>query len=193
MRQRFIGAWLLLLPAVACSLTLNVNKLSDGCPEGQVDCEGECKISCSTASGGSSGSSGSASGGGAGEGASGGKVNGSGGTPMDAGDQANGKVVSKKWLKEVREMQLAVAKANGCAVWDMYQAMGGEQSVARWVTAKLMNKDLDTFTTIAKEMHVPVSFANVAQRYQQTALAAGIGEKDTSDIYTLIERLAALK
>ncbi|MGZ8269177.1 MAG: NAD(P)-dependent oxidoreductase [Burkholderiales bacterium] len=57
---------------------------------------------------------------------------------------------------------------------------------------QLMNKDLETFTTIAKELHVPVSFANVAQRYQQAALAAGLGEKDTSVIFTLVERLAGL-
>lgn len=57
---------------------------------------------------------------------------------------------------------------------------------------QLMNKDLDTFNTIAKELHVPVSFSNVAQRYQQAALAAGLGEKDTSVIFTVIERLAAL-
>jgi 3-hydroxyisobutyrate dehydrogenase len=55
----------------------------------------------------------------------------------------------------------------------------------------LMNKDLDTFTTIAKELHVPVSFAHDAQRYQQMALAAGLGEQDTSVVMTLIERLAA--
>jgi 3-hydroxyisobutyrate dehydrogenase len=57
---------------------------------------------------------------------------------------------------------------------------------------QLMNKDLDTFNTIARELHVPVSFANVAQRYQQAALAAGLGEKDTSVIFTLIERLAGV-
>jgi 3-hydroxyisobutyrate dehydrogenase len=57
---------------------------------------------------------------------------------------------------------------------------------------QLMNKDLETFTTIAKELHVPVSFANVAQRYQQAALAAGLGEKDTSVIFTVIERLAGM-
>jgi len=34
----------------------------------------------------------------------------------------------------------------------------------------LMNKDLETFNTIAKELHVPVSFSNVAQRYQQAAM-----------------------
>jgi 3-hydroxyisobutyrate dehydrogenase-like beta-hydroxyacid dehydrogenase len=55
----------------------------------------------------------------------------------------------------------------------------------------LMNKDLETFTIIAKELHVPISFANVAQRYQQMALAAGLGEQDTSVVMTIIERLAA--
>ena len=57
---------------------------------------------------------------------------------------------------------------------------------------QLMNKDLETFNTIAKELHVPVSFSNIAQRYQQAALAAGFGEQDTSVIYTIIERLAAV-
>ncbi len=57
---------------------------------------------------------------------------------------------------------------------------------------QLMNEDLETFTTIAKELHVPVSFANVAQRYQQAALAAGLGEKDTSVIFTVIERLSGM-
>ncbi len=56
----------------------------------------------------------------------------------------------------------------------------------------LMNKDLDTFHAIAKEVHVPVSFSNMAQHYQQEALAAGLGEKDTSVIFTLIEQHAAL-
>jgi 3-hydroxyisobutyrate dehydrogenase len=57
---------------------------------------------------------------------------------------------------------------------------------------QLMNKDLETFNSIARELHVPVSFSNVAQRYQQAALAAGLGEKDTSVIFTLIERLAGM-
>jgi len=57
----------------------------------------------------------------------------------------------------------------------------------------LMNKDLETFNTIARTLHVPVSFSTAAQRYQQTALAAGLGEHDTSVIFTLIEQMAALK
>jgi 2-hydroxymethylglutarate dehydrogenase len=57
----------------------------------------------------------------------------------------------------------------------------------------LMNKDLDTFNTIAKELHVPVSFSNVAQRYQQAALAAGLTDKDTSAVLQIIEKLASFK
>src|SRR5919197_668741 len=56
----------------------------------------------------------------------------------------------------------------------------------------LMNKDLETFNTIAKELHVPVSFSNVAQRYQQAAMAAGLTDQDTSVVITIIEKLAAL-
>jgi 3-hydroxyisobutyrate dehydrogenase-like beta-hydroxyacid dehydrogenase len=58
---------------------------------------------------------------------------------------------------------------------------------------RLMNKDLDTFNTIAKEIHVPVSFSNVAQRYQQAAMAAGLADQDTSVVMTIIERLAAVE
>ena len=38
-----------------------------------------------------------------------------------------------------------------------------------------------------------MSFSNIAQRYQQAALAAGLGEMDTSVVQTLIERLAAVE
>ena len=58
---------------------------------------------------------------------------------------------------------------------------------------QLMNKDLDTFTTIAKELHVPVSFANIAQQYQQAAMAAGLSEHDTSVAMMIIERLAGIE
>jgi 3-hydroxyisobutyrate dehydrogenase-like beta-hydroxyacid dehydrogenase len=58
---------------------------------------------------------------------------------------------------------------------------------------QLMNKDLETFNTIAKELHVPVSFSNVAQRYQQAAMAAGLADQDTSVAVTIIERLAAVE
>ena len=82
---------------------------------------------------------------------------------------------------------------------------GGSKAIERIPTAlvprkfepgfkvQLMNKDLDTFNTIAKELHVPVSFSNVAQRYQQAALAAGLADMDTSAVVQIIERLAAVQ
>jgi 3-hydroxyisobutyrate dehydrogenase-like beta-hydroxyacid dehydrogenase len=82
---------------------------------------------------------------------------------------------------------------------------GGSKALERIVTAivprnfepgfkvRLMNKDLETFNTIAKELHVPVSFSNVAQRYQQAAMAAGLADQDTSVAMTIIERLAAIE
>jgi 3-hydroxyisobutyrate dehydrogenase-like beta-hydroxyacid dehydrogenase len=57
----------------------------------------------------------------------------------------------------------------------------------------LMNKDLETFNTIAKELHVPVSFANVAQRYQQAAMAAGLEEQNTTAALLIIEQLACIE
>ena len=58
---------------------------------------------------------------------------------------------------------------------------------------ELMNKDLETFHTIANELHVPVSFSNVAQRYQQAAMAAGLADHDTSAALMVIEQLAAFQ
>jgi 3-hydroxyisobutyrate dehydrogenase len=58
---------------------------------------------------------------------------------------------------------------------------------------QLMNKDLETVTTVAKEVHVPLTFANIAQQYHQAALAAGLAERDTSVLMTIIERLAGFE
>jgi 3-hydroxyisobutyrate dehydrogenase-like beta-hydroxyacid dehydrogenase len=104
---------------------------------------------------------------------------------------------------------LAVAAKAGLDPMIVYEVVkassGGSKALERIPTAivprkfepgfkvQLMNKDLDTFTSIAKELHVPVSFANVAQRYQQAALAAGLADMDTSVVMTIIEQLAAVK
>ena len=42
-------------------------------------------------------------------------------------------------------------------------------------------------------MRVPVSFSNVAQRYQQAAMAAGLADRTRSFSMTIIERLAAIE
>jgi 3-hydroxyisobutyrate dehydrogenase len=103
---------------------------------------------------------------------------------------------------------LAVGVKAGLDPTTIYEVVkassGGSKALERIQTAiiprkfepgfkvQLMNKDLETFHTIAKDLHVPVSFSNVAQRYQQAALAAGLGDQDTSVVMTIIEQLAAM-
>ena len=60
--------------------------------------------------------------------------------PMVAGRRRGGRVVSKRFLTEVRSMQRRVAREEGCAFWDTLSAMGGANNIARWAPA--MAKDL---------------------------------------------------
>ena len=55
--------------------------------------------------------------------------------PLLAGQRRKGRVVSKRYLAEVRAMQRRVAAEEGCAFWDAMAAMGGPKNTARWVPA----------------------------------------------------------
>jgi len=63
-------------------------------------------------------------------------------SPMDAGEMSGGKIVSKTLVAEMRTLQRDVAYRMGCAFWDMFAAMGGEGSIARWSKHDIINKDL---------------------------------------------------
>lgn len=63
-------------------------------------------------------------------------------SPMDAGERSRGQIVQRSYIEEVRELQVEVARAKGCAYWDMYAAMGGRGSIQRWYEAGIINKDL---------------------------------------------------
>jgi 3-hydroxyisobutyrate dehydrogenase len=88
--------------------------------------------------------------------------------------------------------EVVKASSGGSKALERIQSAIIPRNFAPGFKVQLMNKDLETFTTIAKELHVPISFANVAQRYQQAALAAGLGDQDTSVAVTIIEKLANL-
>lgn len=63
--------------------------------------------------------------------------------PMDAAERLNdGTLVSKTFIKEVRDLQRELALQKGCAFWDAYEAMGGAGSFGRWLKAGIMNEDL---------------------------------------------------
>ena len=61
---------------------------------------------------------------------------------MDAGRRERGRIVSKRFIRQVRNIQRAVAKDAGCAFWDTFEAMGGEGAFGRWLNANIMNEDL---------------------------------------------------
>ena len=63
-------------------------------------------------------------------------------SPMDAGEREGERIVSKSMITEVRRLQKEVATRSGCAFWDMFAAMGGENAFGRWHAEGIMNDDL---------------------------------------------------
>ena len=63
--------------------------------------------------------------------------------PMDAGQRyPNGKIGTKAFLTEVRDLQQQLAKKMGCGFWDTQKSMGGNGSFGRWLAAGIMNEDM---------------------------------------------------
>ncbi len=62
-------------------------------------------------------------------------------SPMDAGRRVDGRIVGKPAIDEVRDRMRQVAIDHGCGFWDLFEAMGGTGSVARWVRAQAMNSE----------------------------------------------------
>jgi lysophospholipase L1-like esterase len=65
--------------------------------------------------------------------------------PLDQGERdARGRVVTLATVPKIVEVQRRVAKAQGCAFFDTFAAMGGEGSMAKWLRArpKLATSDL---------------------------------------------------
>jgi 3-hydroxyisobutyrate dehydrogenase len=99
----------------------------------------------------------------------------------------------KAGLDPMTIYEVVKASSGGSKALERIPAAIVPRNFAPGFKVRLMNKDLETFNTIAKELHVPVSFSNVAQRYQQAAMAAGLADQDTSVVMTIIEKLAAVE
>lgn len=63
-------------------------------------------------------------------------------SPMDAGERDNDVIVSKRYIREIRDLQRETALELGCAFWDTFGSMGGAGSFGRWYEAGIMNKDM---------------------------------------------------
>lgn len=62
--------------------------------------------------------------------------------PMDAGAKINGRIGTKAFLLDVRDLQRDIASELGCAFWDTLASMGDEGSFGRWFEEGIMNEDM---------------------------------------------------
>lgn len=74
---------------------------------------------------------------------------------LDKAYEANGRIRSRRRVREVVAAQEIVARAQGCAFYDLYTATGGEGTLARWQGdhPRLVAPDL-THLTLAGARHV---------------------------------------
>lgn len=57
-------------------------------------------------------------------------------SPTDKGKRGRGGIITDPLLLELMPIQREVALSEGCAFFDLFQAMGGEGSMGRWARAK---------------------------------------------------------
>jgi hypothetical protein len=73
--------------------------------------------------------------------------------PLDRAETRDGKLVTKRVILDLVAIQERVALAHGAAFWNLFDAMGGEGSMARWVRARpqLAGGDLTHPTPLGAE------------------------------------------
>lgn len=67
--------------------------------------------------------------------------------PSDMATSVNGKMQSYAILPQLIDSLRNTANSAGAAYWDIYEAMGGKNSMTRWVNSGLAGKDYIHFTT----------------------------------------------
>lgn len=89
--------------------------------------------------------------------------------PSDMSRKRGGKYVSYPNVHLVRDAMKNAAFANDCAFWDLYEAMGGENSMVSWVTADpaLANKDFTHFNSRGAAYVGEMIYAALVNDYQE--------------------------
>lgn len=95
--------------------------------------------------------------------------------PTDMSTNIGGKMVSYPMLKDLTNTLRAMCNANDVAYWDVYRAMGGENSMASWVTATppLAGADYVHFTPAGATKTADMLFEaiDVARKYYEWQLS----------------------
>jgi lysophospholipase L1-like esterase len=66
--------------------------------------------------------------------------------PSDMSQNKNGQMISYSNIPLIRDAMKAAAMSTGCCFWDLYEAMGGKNSMSGWVNKGLAQKDYTHFT-----------------------------------------------
>ena len=66
--------------------------------------------------------------------------------PSDMSKNEGGTMVSYSNIPLVRDAMREAALSSGCCFWDLYEAMGGENSMVAWVNKGLAQKDYTHFS-----------------------------------------------
>ncbi len=66
--------------------------------------------------------------------------------PSDMSRNNGGNMVSYSNIPLIRDAMKEAAFETGCCFWDLYEAMGGENSMSAWVSKGLAQKDYTHFS-----------------------------------------------
>lgn len=89
--------------------------------------------------------------------------------PSDMSRKRGGKYVSYPNVGMVRDAMKNAAFANGCAFWDLFEAMGGENSMVSWVMndPPLANKDFTHFNAKGAAYVGEMIYSALVNDYQE--------------------------
>lgn len=73
----------------------------------------------------------------------------------------------------IRDAMKKAAFDNGCAFWDLYTAMGGQNSMSSWVTNKLAAKDYTHFSTEGARYVSEMLYNTLMEEYQEYLKSLG--------------------
>jgi hypothetical protein len=86
----------------------------------------------------------------------------------DMSTRKGGQYVSFPYVSKIRDAQKKAAFMAGCAFWDLYEAMGGENAMPSWVMANpsLANKDFIHFNMKGSNIIAEMIFNSLMTDYQ---------------------------
>jgi hypothetical protein len=89
--------------------------------------------------------------------------------PSDMSRKRGGNYVSYPNVEQIRDAMKNAAFANGCAFWDLYSAMGGENSMVSWVRNEppLANKDFTHFNSRGAAYVGEMIYSALVNDYQE--------------------------